>query len=211
VSPISENRARVGAQRRSIEPLAFLYQDDGAIPNNPTLPFLVYPKAIDLSGRIDPAVVIEETFQTNGWNDNMWRNGVYPFPHYHSMIHEAIGIACGRVRVRFGGRNGREIDLEPGDVAVLPAGTGHQRVSAGGDLLVVGAYPPSGRYNLCRGSRAEHARALKSIPLVPMPESDPVYGADGPLVALWGRDAIHPTRPSRPAAGKGTLPLPGRD
>jgi len=187
VPPISEPMARAGTQCSSIEPLAFLYQDDGTVPNNPTLPFLVYSKAIDLSGRIDPAALIEETFQANGWNDNMWRNGVYPFPHYHSMIHEVIGIASGRVRVRFGGDNGGELDLEPGDVAVLPAGTGHQRISATGDLLVVGAYPPAGRYNLCRGSRAEHARAVKSIPLVPMPESDPVYGADGPLVALWGK------------------------
>ena len=174
-------------QAKRIEPLAFMYADDGAIPNNPTLPFLVYFKAIDLSGRIDPAAVIECTFQANGWNDNMWRNGVYPFPHYHSMVHEAMGIARGRARVRFGGKNGREIDLEPGDVTVLPAGTGHQRISATPDLLVVGAYPPGGRYNLCRGSRVERARAVESIPLVPQPESDPVYGADGPLLALWGR------------------------
>jgi uncharacterized protein YjlB len=98
-----------------------------------------------------------------------------------------MGIAKGRVRVRFGGKKGKEIDLEPGDVTVLPAGTGHQRISESTDLLVVGAYPPSGQYNLCRGSRAEHTRALQSIPLVPKPEADPVYGPDGPLVRLWGR------------------------
>ena len=172
-------------QTKRIEPRALMFADDGAIPNNPYLPFLVYPKAIDLTGQIDPADVIEETFLANGWGDNMWRNGVYPFPHYHSMIHEAMGIARGRVRVRFGGRDGEEIDLLPGDVAVLPAGTGHQRISASPDLLVVGAYPPSGRYNLCRGSRAEYARAVQSIPLVPHPEADPVYGKRGPLVDLW--------------------------
>src|SRR5262245_49296585 len=165
------------ATARRVEPLVLMYKDDGAIPNNPYLPFLVYKKAIDLSGRIDPAQVIEETFQANGWNDNMWRNGVFPFPHYHSMIHEAMGVARGRARVRFGGKNGRDIDLEPGDVAVLPAGTGHQRILETHDLLVVGAYPPTGHYNLCRGSRAEYARAIKSIPLVPMPDGDPVYGA----------------------------------
>jgi uncharacterized protein YjlB len=170
-----------------IEPLAFLFEDDGAIPNNPNLPFLIYPKAIDLTGRVDPAKVIEDAFAANGWGENMWRNGVYPFPHYHAMIHEALGIARGRARVRFGGKTGEEVDLEAGDVAVLPAGTGHQRVSASPDLLVVGAYPSSGRYDLCRGSRAEHARAVKSIPLVPHPESDPVSGKDGPVVELWGR------------------------
>jgi len=173
------------AQPKPVEPQALMFPDDGAIPNNPHLPFLVYPKAIDLRGHIDPADVIEKVFAANGWGDNMWRNGVYPFPHYHSMIHEVMGLARGRVRVRFGGKNGEEIDLEAGDVAVLPAGTGHQRLSASYDLLVVGAYPPTGRYNLCRGSRAEHARAVQSIPLVPHPEVDPVYGKLGPLIDLW--------------------------
>jgi uncharacterized protein YjlB len=173
------------AQPKPVEPLTLMFPDDGAIPNNPHLPFLIYSKAIDLRGRIDPADVIEEVFAANGWGDNMWRNGVYPFPHYHAMIHEVMGLARGRVRVRFGGKNGEEIDLEAGDVAVLPAGTGHQRLSASHDLLVVGAYPPTGRYNLCRGSRAEHARAVQSIPLVPHPEADPVYGKHGPLVGLW--------------------------
>jgi len=175
------------AKAKPIEPLALIFEDDGAIPNNPHLPLLVYPKVIDLSGRIDPADAIEEKFRANGWDDNVWRNGVYPFPHYHSMIHEVMGIAKGRARVRFGGKSGDEIDLQPGDVAVLPAGTGHQRISATPDLVVVGAYPPNGHYNLCRGSRAEHARALKSIPLVPKPEADPVYGPHGPLLDLWGR------------------------
>lgn len=175
------------AKAKLIKPVAFIFDDDGAIPNNPDLPFLLYAKAIDLHGRIDPAAAIEETFQTNGWNDNMWRNGVFPFPHYHSMIHEAMGIARGRVRVRFGGKSGEEFELQTGDVAVLPAGTGHQRIWASPDLLVVGAYPPSGHYNLCRGSRAEHARALRSIPLVPPPPADPVYGPRGPLLSLWTR------------------------
>ena len=175
------------AKAKRVKPLAFMFEDDGAIPNNPDLPFLIYAKAIDLSGLIDPAQAIEETFVTNGWGDNMWRNGVYPFPHYHSMTHEAMGVARGRARVRFGGKTGDEVDLEVGDVVVLPAGTGHQCIWTSPDLLVVGAYPPTGQYNLCRGSRAEYARAIKSIPLVPRPDTDPVYGRNGPLRELWGR------------------------
>ena len=96
-----------------------------------------------------------------------------------------LGIAAGKARVRFGGKNGEELDVEPGDVAVLPAGTGHQRISATPDLLVIGAYPPAGHYDLCRGTQPEHARALETIPRVPLPEADPVYGAEGPLMKLW--------------------------
>src|SRR4051794_39553400 len=132
------------ATGKVIEPLTFMYADDGAIPNNPTLPFLVYPKAINFSGRIDPAEVIEETFRANGWDDNMWRNGVYPFPHYHSMIHEVMGVAKGRARVRFGGKKGKEIDLEPGDVTVLPAGARPPRIRQNPGPLGGGAPPPSG-------------------------------------------------------------------
>jgi uncharacterized protein YjlB len=115
----------------------------------------------------------------------LWRNGIYEYVHYHSMIHEGMGIARGRAKVRFGGAKGRELTLDPGDVAILPAGTGHQCLWASPDLLVVGAYPKSGKYDLCRGSRGEHAKALASILQVPIPESDPVHGKAGPLLKLW--------------------------
>lgn len=174
------------ADPTAIQPETFMLADDGSIPNNPSLPLLVYRGGIDLAGTPDPAEVIEAAFRRNGWGD-MWRNGIYPFVHYHSMIHEVLGMARGGARVRFGGEQGVELDLRSGDVAVLPAGTGHQNLWATPDLLVVGAYPPEGRLDLCRGSRAEHTRALKSIPRVPVPETDPVFGADGPLVTLWRR------------------------
>jgi uncharacterized protein YjlB len=165
-------------------PVELMFADDGAIPNNPRLPMLLYRAAVDLSGTPDPEEVIERTFARNGWGDQ-WRNGIYPYVHYHSMIHEALGIARGRAKVRFGGAQGEEVDLVPGDVAVLPAGIGHQCLWAAPELLVIGAYPRSGRYDLCRGSKAEHAKALKTIPLVPLPDSDPLHGEDGPLVELW--------------------------
>jgi uncharacterized protein YjlB len=168
----------------AIEPVAYLLRDDGIIPNNPSLPLLVYRGGIDLSGTPDPEEVIEEVFRSHGWGD-MWRNGIYPFTHYHSMIHEALGIARGRARVRFGGRLGQELDIVAGDVAVLPAGTGHQRLSQTPDLVVIGAYPPSGTYNLCEGTPAEYPRAKAAIPKVPLPESDPIHGADGPLIRHW--------------------------
>jgi uncharacterized protein YjlB len=168
----------------AVQPETFMFADDGSIPNNPSLPLLVYRNSIDLAGTPDPAEVIEAVFGRNGWGD-MWRNGIYPFVHYHSMIHEVLGLARGSARVRFGGDQGVTVDLRSGDVAVLPAGTGHQKIWATADLLVIGGYPPTGRLDLCRGSRAEHARALESIPRVPLPETDPIFGAEGPLTHLW--------------------------
>ena len=172
------------ASSQSTEPLALMFRDDGTIPNNPHLPFLVYRGAINLEGQESPERVIESAFGANGWGD-MWRNGIFPYVHYHSMIHEALGIARGRAKVRFGGEAGKVLDLTPGDVAVLPAGTGHQCLWATAELCVIGAYPQRGSYDLCRGSKAEHAKALKTVPEVPLPDSDPVHGKAGPLTMLW--------------------------
>ena len=53
---------------------------------------------------------------------------------------------------------------------------------------MIGAYPPDGTYNLCRGDNpAERDKALTTIPKVPLPDSDPVLGKDGPLPKLWRR------------------------
>jgi uncharacterized protein YjlB len=172
------------SNRQTAKPLTFMFSDDGSIPNNPRLPLVVYRGGIDLAGTPDPEEVIERTFARHGWGD-MWRNGIYPYAHYHSRIHEALGVARGRARVRFGGAKGEEIELAPGDVCVLPAGTGHQCLWAAADLMVIGAYPKRGTYDLCRGSKAEHARALVSIPEVPLPDTDPAHGRNGPLLGLW--------------------------
>jgi uncharacterized protein YjlB len=165
-------------------PIIYQLADDGLIPNNPSLPLILYRGGIDLSGSPDPEKVIEKTLGNNGWRD-IWRNGIYPYVHYHSMIHEVMGIARGRAWVRFGGENGEVLEIVPGDVVVLPAGTGHQCLNQSRDLVVIGAYPRGGTYNLCRATKAEYTKALATIPDVPLPETDPAFGPEGPLLTLW--------------------------
>src|SRR4029078_6313951 len=116
---------------------------------------------------------------------NMWRNGISPYVHYHSMIHESMGVARGRAKVRFGGNKGSEGEIIQGDVVVLRPATAHQCLWASPDLMVIGAYPKTGKYDLCRGSKGEHTKALQTIPAVPLRESDPVFGKQGPLMHLW--------------------------
>jgi uncharacterized protein YjlB len=165
-----------------IEPLSFLFKDDGLVPNNP-MPFLVYKAAVDVANA-HPEKTIEGLFGANGWGE-MWRNGVYDYLHYHATVHEALGIARGHARVRFGGDRGQEIEIAAGDVAILPAGTGHQCLSASRDFSVVGAYPPGPRMHVTLPTPENHAKALKTIAAVKLPNTDPVLGADGPLVRLW--------------------------
>ena len=136
-----------------------------------------------LPKNLDPAAVFEELFESNGWGDS-WRNGIYDYVHYHSRIHEVLGIARGEGKVQFGGHLGRTLKVKAGDVAILPAGTGHQCLSASKDFLVIGAYPPSGKYDECTSSE-DHERALSAIPKVGRPRKDPVYGTKGPLLKAW--------------------------
>jgi uncharacterized protein YjlB len=171
---------------KSRKPNPFRFKDDGVVPNNPRLPFILYRSPVNLADDFDPAAVFEELFARNGWR-NSWRNGIYDYAHYHSRTHEVLGVARGHARVRFGGERGKALHLKAGDVVVLPAGTGHQRLAASKDLLVVGAYPPFGSYDECRACPADHDRALTTIPKVALPRKDPVYGRDGPLTHLWRR------------------------
>jgi uncharacterized protein YjlB len=118
------------------------FRDDGIIPNHPRWPLILYRGAVCLPGALDPAAVFEDLFESNGWGDS-WRNGIYDYVHYHSRIHEVLGVARGRGKVQFGGNRGRAVDLKAGDVAILPAGTGHKALAVSSDFLVIGAYPPS--------------------------------------------------------------------
>ena len=167
-----------------IEPLAVVFEDDGLVPNNP-MPFLVYKGAAAVDGD-HPEQTIEDLFAANGWG-GMWRNGVYDYLHYHATVHEALGVARGHARVRFGGDRGRQFEIAAGDVAVLPAGTGHQCFWASGDFCVIGAYPPGPQMQVTRPTPENHRKALKTIPEVKLPDTDPALGKDGPLLRLWKR------------------------
>lgn len=167
------------------DPETFRFDDDGRVPNSP-LPLLVYRAAFDLGGG-DPAAVLERAFAANRWT-GAWRNGVYPFHHYHSTSHEVLGAARGSARLRLGGDRGAALAVTAGDVLVIPAGVGHKNEGASGAFLVVGAYPDGRAWDLCRGEPGERPGVLDNIRAVPPPAADPVRGKDGPLAALWAGD-----------------------
>ncbi len=162
-----------------------LFADDGDIPNNPRLPLIVYSGAIEDAG--DVTAAFEALFRANGWGGG-WRNGIFPFHHYHSTAHEVLGIAAGEADVRFGGEAGETLHVSQGDAVLIPAGVGHKRLSASPDLLVVGAYPAGRGADLMREGAEGRDGIRRRIAAVPLPAADPVAGAGGPMTRLWKQD-----------------------
>lgn len=160
-----------------------LLKDDGAIPNNEKLPLLIYHDALELP-EVDPASSIESLLADNGWT-NGWRNGIYSYHHYHSTAHEVLVVYAGCAKVKLGGENGVTADIAAGDVLVLPAGVGHKNLGASDDFAVFGAYPKGQDYDLLYGKPGERPQADNNIARVPLPELDPVFGKDGPLLKHW--------------------------
>ena len=155
--------------------VAHLLVADGSIPNHPRWPLLVYP---GIGPKKVTAEFFEDLFTRNRW-PAAWRNGVFPPHHYHSNSHEALGVYAGEVTVQFGGDAGVAVTAKPGDVIVLPAGTGHKKLSSRGALGIVGAYPEGSDPDTCL------APFKKKVAQVPLPACDPVYGAGGPLFEYW--------------------------
>jgi uncharacterized protein YjlB len=166
----------------AVQTQTVLFVDDGDVPNN-TLPLIVYPGAIDpkLS---DSAAAFEALFGRHGWGGS-WRNGIFPFHHYHSTAHEVLGIAAGEAEVRFGGEEGQTLTVRAGDAVLIPAGVGHKRLSATTDLLVIGAYPGGQRADLMREGAEDKAGIRRRINAVPLPGADPVGGDSGPMAEHW--------------------------
>jgi uncharacterized protein YjlB len=176
---IGINQAKA-SEPTSIAPQQIHLKPNGWMPNSP-LPVLLYRGA--LKSNTDLAADMERIFNTNGWPPQ-WRNGVYSFHHYHSTAHEVLGFAAGHADLVLGGEGGEPVTVHAGDILVLPTGTGHCRISASDDFLVIGAYPENEHWDIC--STAPTPAMLESMRRVTFPSSDPLTGPSGALPKLWG-------------------------
>ena len=169
-------------QQDLVEPEQFRFENDGVFPNS-GLPLLVYRQAFTTEAE-DRASIIEQCLAENAWT-NSWRNGVYSFAHYHSTTHEALGVYRGAATLRLGGERSSDVKVYAGDLIVIPAGVAHRKVRATADFAVVGAYPDGRDWDLLRGRTGERPGADHKIAALPIPDNDPIYGADGPLRQIW--------------------------
>jgi uncharacterized protein YjlB len=154
--------------------------ENDPFPNNSQLPLIIYKKVLTITNSHD----IETLFQQHRWK-RAWVNGIYPFHHYHSNIHEVLGVSSGRCTVQIGGEGGDSFQLEQGDVMVIPAGVSHKNLKSSSDFSCVGAYPFDHPYDMNYGREEEIQRAKESIKQVPLPDTDPIFGVKGPLFQYW--------------------------
>ena len=158
------------------------FTDDDRTPNS-RHPVLIY--RADAADQDGLAERLERLFASHGWPPQ-WRGGVFDYHHYHSNAHEVLGVARGTAVLMLGGEQGETVDIAPGDVVILPAGTGHCRIQASVDFELVAAYPADQQdWDLCRPGHVDLGAARARIATLAVPEQDPVAGAGGALVTLW--------------------------
>ena len=89
----------------------------------------------------------------------------------------------GNATLVLGGENGKQVEVQAGDIMLLPTGTGHCELKATSEFLVVGAYPPGQHWDICRS--APSPAANERMRNLPFPNSDPVFGSGGPMTKIW--------------------------
>ena len=183
----------------------FFLNQAGESPNNETLPLILYKAAVQFGDK-EPEGVFEEIFWGNKWADG-FRDGTFPFHHYHSAAHEVVGVARGTATLQFGGPSGPVVEVAAGDACVIPAGVVHRRIDDAPGFSVVGAYPHHQVPDCCVLSQADAeiagvhpdaadlvvkfigeaqlAAVKTSIAATVLPVTDPLSGTGGPIAELW--------------------------
>ena len=152
------------------------------VPNHPRLPFLIYRKV--WGDKSDPHLVLTN-FASCGWGGG-WVNGIFPFHHYHAESHEVLANTGPTINVQFGGPEGEIVAFGTGDIVLIPAGGGHCLMAGRRASGIVGAYPAGQEdWDLKRNEPQDHKLALRQIPEVALPTTDPVTGNQFPLFNYW--------------------------
>ncbi len=120
----------------------------------------------------------------HGWT-NSWRNGIYTYDHYHSNTHEAMVVIKGHTMLSLGGETGIRVELQKGDLIVLPAGVAHRNCGKLKDVICIGAYSNGKDFDMNYGHPRERPTADNNIAAVKLPSEGPLYGKTDPLIIIW--------------------------
>ncbi|KAI9892701.1 MAG: hypothetical protein M1814_001121 [Vezdaea aestivalis] len=165
---------------------------------NSIFPVLVYRSALVSSAQETTTASVRKQFEPNGWH---WQGTfkAYYGHHFHSVTHECYVVLKGSSVLSLGAKKGVgsvsgedyhvvEVEVKAGDAIVLPAGVAHSSLTASPDYEYVGLYPngsPPYDTNWCEAGVQETLQIGESARGVPVPISDPINGARGPLMSIW--------------------------
>uniref|UniRef100_A0A7S4P5X3 Cupin type-2 domain-containing protein n=1 Tax=Paramoeba aestuarina TaxID=180227 RepID=A0A7S4P5X3_9EUKA len=136
------------------------FETDGFFPNNSRFPVIKYRGVLfEMEGKVlekekvagGEEVVSEdqkkelmrfcESFLVkNGWIFP-WEGIVYTYHHYHSNAWEGLCCVQGTATVQLGGEKGVIVDVECGDVLLIPPGVAHKGITQTPGFSVLGTYP----------------------------------------------------------------------
>lgn len=158
-----------------------VFEPDGGIPNS-RLPLVFWRGRLAKDARGGTAATA--LYRRNGWQGT-WVYTVFPYWHFHTRGHEVLACVSGWARIGFGGDRGLKVDVELGDVCVIPAGVGHRKFDASSDFQMAGGYPPGQEGNIVKPGDLDDERIAREIAAVKLPETDPVSGRADGVVAIW--------------------------
>jgi uncharacterized protein YjlB len=161
----------------------YFLKDNGVFPNNEKLQVLHYKHMLNVP-LLFAASAVKKLFQKNGWGNN-WRAGIFTFDHYHSNTHEVMAVIKGKTTILLGGRGGRKLEIEKGDVVIIPAGVAHKNLGKEKDVICIGGYPDDKEYDMNYGEEKERPKTDHTIAKLPIPGTDPVFGTEKGVVEFW--------------------------
>jgi uncharacterized protein YjlB len=156
--------------------------DDGIFPNS-VLPVLLNRNVLKLPF-LFPGDFIKKIFENNNWR-NAWKAGIFTYHHYHSNTHEVLCAYKGKTKILVGGESGNLIEIQKGEVLIIPAGVAYKNLGSENQVGVIGAYSGGKKYDIKYGRKDERPEADTNIENVPIPKTDPVWGAFSGLVKIW--------------------------
>ena len=163
-------------------PLLFFCKANAEFPNSP-LPVILYRQALHLPFFFK-ASYVRKLFVKHHWA-NSWNGGVFTYDHYHSTTDEVLGFYKGSTTLLLGGENCHRVQVEKGDILVIPAGVAHKNLGKEHQVKCVGAYPDGREYDIMTGRPGERPVSEQHIAALPVPDEDPFYGSKLGLPSLW--------------------------
>jgi uncharacterized protein YjlB len=157
------------------------FSPSNGIPNS-RLPLVIWKGGLPAAARRgEDACAL---YRRNGWGGT-WVYTVYPFWHFHTDGHEVLSCVAGTAKIGFGGDDGIVADVSVGDVAIVPAGVGHKKLSASPGFQMAGGYPPKQQGSIVRPGQMTDEEIAAAIAKVALPETDPITGERGGVVEIW--------------------------